>query len=177
MPQPETQTDATSPALPGAARDQGFVLYNEVRRLVEAERRGDLAELRRLDPDQPSSPAFFRILARAAPDAGVETMHRYAHFLRILALKPEVLSGDRLGAVMAASSVSESRVQRLLTARGDAMRDQLRLVARRLANSGNLPWRGFADLLLTKDDKQAENKRLIVARDYWRALDHAQSQT
>jgi CRISPR system Cascade subunit CasB len=177
MSQPETQTNATPPTLPGAQRDLGFVLYNEVRRLVEAERRGDLAELRRLDPDQPAAPAFFRILARVAPEAGVETMRRYANLLRILALKPEALSGDRLGAVMAEAGLSESRVQRLLTAHGETMRDQLRLIARRLANSGNLPWRGFADLLLTKDDKQAENKRLIIARDYWRALDRAEAQT
>ncbi len=78
---------------------------------------------------------------------------------------------------MAKAGVSESRVQRLLTARGETMRDQLRLIARRLANSGNVPWRGFADLLLTKDDKQAENKRLIIARDYWRALDRAEAQS
>jgi CRISPR system Cascade subunit CasB len=180
MTQPETTPNAPSPAastLTAGERDQGFLLCNEVRRLAEAEQRGDLAELRRLDPNQPGAPAFFRILARVAPEAGGETMRRYAHFLRILALKPEALSGDRLGAVMAKAGVSESRVQRLLTARGETMRDQLRLIARRLANSGNLPWRGFADLLLTKDDKQAENKRLIIARDYWRALDRAEAQS
>ena len=182
MTQPEVLADA--PAL-GATepekeqREQGLggAFVNAVRALLRAERRGDLAELRRLTPEQPSAPAFFRILARVAPEAGVETMRRYAHFLRILALNPEALSGDRLGAVMAASGVSESRVQRLLTARGAAMCVQLRLIARRLANSGNLPWRGFADLLLTTDDEQAENARLRIARDYWRALDRTEAQS
>jgi CRISPR system Cascade subunit CasB len=177
MTQPETLVEAALSATPEGERGIGFALYAEVRRLMEAERRGDLAELRRLDPDQPSAPAFFRIVARVAPEAGVETMRRYAHFLRVLALKPEALSDDRLGATMAGAGLSESRVQRLLTARGETMRDQLRLIARRLANSGNLPWRGFADLLLTMDDKQAENKRLIVARDYWRTLDRAEAQS
>lgn len=171
-PQPESQTASTD-----AENEPGFRLYNEVRALAAAERRGDLAELRRLDPDRPTAPAFFRILARVAPDAGTETMRRYAHYLRILALDPVALSGDRLGAVMAAAGISESRVQRLLTARGHAMRDQLRLIARRLANAGNLPWRGFGWLLLTSDDDKLEKSRMIVARDFWRALDRAQSQS
>ncbi len=160
-----------------AENDLGFHLYKEVRALVEAERRGDLAELRRLDPDCPGAPVFFRILARAAPDAAPETMRRYAHYLRILALNPQALTGDRLGAVMAASGVSESRVQRMLAARDEAMRDQLRLIGRRLANAGNVPWRGFAYLLLTGDDDKIEKSRMIVARDFWRALDRAEAQS
>lgn len=154
----------------------GFAFVKAVRALMHADRRGDLAELRRLDPDQIQSPVFFRILARTAPEAGVESMRQYAHYLRILALKPEALSNDRLGAVMAAEKISESRVQRLLTARGEALRDQLRLLGRRLANAGNVPWKGFADLLLTTDDEKAEDKRLKLARDYWRTLDHNNNQ-
>jgi len=173
MTQPDIPVAAT---VPDDEKSPGFDLYDEVRKLALAERRGDLAELRRLDPDHPDAPAFFRIVTKVAPEAGVETMRRYAHFLRILALRPEALSGDRLGAVMAEAGVSESRVQRLLTARGDAMRDQLRLVARRLANSGNLPWRGFAHLLLASE-KHADDSRLRIARDYWRALDRAEAQS
>jgi CRISPR system Cascade subunit CasB len=86
-----------------------------------------------------------------------------------------VTGDNRLGAVMAGAGVSESRVQRLLTAREETLRVQLRLIARRLANSGNLPWRGFADMLLTTDDEQAENARLRIARDYWRALDRTEA--
>jgi hypothetical protein len=177
MTQPEVLANA--PAQDSTEREQGLggAFVNEVRGLLRTERRGDLAELRRLAPEQPSAPAFFRILARIAPEAGVETMRRYAHYLRILALKPEALSGDRLGAVMAACGVSESRVQRLLTSRGETMRDQLRLIARRLANSGNVPWRGFADLLLATDDQQAEDARLRIARDYWRTLDRSETQS
>ncbi len=177
MAQPEMWTDAPPTVAPEGEHGHGFAFCNEVRKLTEAEQRGDLAELRRLDPDQPGAPAFFRILARVAPEAGPDAMRRYANFLRILALKPETLSDDRLGAVMAEAGVSESRVQRLLTARGAAMGDQLRLIAGRLANAGNLPWRGFADLLLTKDEKHADDNRLRIARDYWRALDRAEAQS
>lgn len=174
MTQPETQSSA---AAIDAENEPGFRLYKEIRALVEAERRGDLAELRRLDPDHPGAPVFFRIVTRVAPEAAPQTMRRYAHYLRILALNPEALSGDRLGDAMAASGVSESRVQRMLTARDDAMRDQLRLIARRLANAGNIPWRGFAQLLLTSDDEKIEKSRMVVARDFWRALDRAQTQS
>jgi len=174
MTQPETLLDASSPASPEGERGIGYAFVNEVRSLLRAERRGDLAELRRLDPNQPGAPAFFRIVAKVAPEAGVGSMRDYAHYLRILALNPEALSNDRLGAVMAASGVSESRAQRLLTARGEALRAQLRLVARRLANAGNLPWKGFADLLLT-NEKHADDARLRIARDYWRALDRAEA--
>ncbi|MBB4199538.1 hypothetical protein CCR94_01235 [Rhodoblastus sphagnicola] len=173
-----TQLDAPEQtASPEEERGIGFALVNEVRGLLNAERRGDLAELRRLDPDQPQAPAFFRILARVAPEAGVESMRRYAHYLRILALNPDALSNDRLGAVMAAAGLSESRVQRMLTARGESLHDQLRLIARRLANAGNVPWSGFRDLLLTTDEDKVERKRMMIARDYWRALDRQQSQS
>jgi CRISPR system Cascade subunit CasB len=172
MTQPEPLAVAHSQESEGGL---GFHLYNEVRKLVLSDRRGDIAELRRLDPDQPNAPAFFRIMARVAPEASDHTARRCAHLLRILAIKPEKLSDDRLGRIMADAGVSESRVQRLLTARGEAMRDQLRLIARRLANYGNLPWRGFAQLLLVSE-QHADDVRLRVARDYWRALDRAEAQ-
>lgn len=174
-----TQPDALAkaPAQGQTERGLGGAFVNEVRALLHAERRGDLAELRRLTPEHPDAPAFFRILARVAPEAGVKTMRLYAHYLRILALNPQALSDDRLGAVMAKSGVSESRVQRLLIARAAALDAQLRLIARRLANSGNVPWRGFADLMLAADEEQAEHARLRIARDYWRALDGSQNQS
>ena len=88
----------------------GFAFVNEVLALLRGERRGDLAELRRLDPHQPGAPAFFRILVRIAPEAGIDAMRRYARYLAIVALRPEVLTKDRLGVVMAATGFSESRV-------------------------------------------------------------------
>lgn len=150
--------------------DHGFLLYREIHKLAEAEQRGDLAELRRMDPDRPETAAFFRILAHIAPTAGNETIRRYAHYLRILAQKPGSLSSDRLGEVMARAGISESRVQRLLSARGNAVSRQALFIARRLASYGNIPWRGFALILLSKEER-ADDVRLFIARDYWRTLD------
>jgi hypothetical protein len=80
---------------------------------------------------------------------------------------------------MAAAGVSEGRAQKLLTARGSAVVEQLRLIARRLANEGMLPYRQIGDLLLIEDEEgeRAEAVRLRIARDYWRALDRADATT
>jgi CRISPR system Cascade subunit CasB len=176
MTQPDVLAYPSSTISPESEQGLGFAFVNEVLALLRGERRGDLAELRRLDPHQPAAPAFFRILVRIAPEAGIDAMRRYARYLAIVALKPEVLTKDRLGVVMAATGISESRVQRLLTARGDALNVQLRLIARRLANSGNLPWPAFYDLLL-RDENQADAARLRIARDYWRTLDRTEAQS
>lgn len=82
MTQPDVLAKAPAQDQTECERGLGGAFVNEVRALLRAERRGDLAELRRLDPEQPGAPAFFRILARVAPEAGVEKMRRYAHYLR-----------------------------------------------------------------------------------------------
>jgi hypothetical protein len=72
-----------------------------IRALENAERRGDLASLRRLDTDAPDAAAFFRIVVKIAPEAGPAALQRYAHFLQILALKPAALTSGSFGAAMA----------------------------------------------------------------------------
>jgi CRISPR system Cascade subunit CasB len=143
-----------------------------VRALNAAERRGDLAELRRLDPERPSSPAYFRIVTKVAPDSPPPAMRRFGQLLQILALKPEALIPWSLGKTMAEAGISESRVQRLLSARGSTFDEQVRLIARRLANFGRLPYREIGRLLLAREEsEEIEEIRLRIARDYWRALD------
>jgi CRISPR system Cascade subunit CasB len=148
-----------------------------IRTLETAERRGDLASLRRLNPDAPDAPSFFRIVVKIAPEAGPTALQRYARFVQILALKPSALTSGSFGAAMAAAGVSEGRVQKLLSARGPALAQQLRLISRRLAEEGTLPYRQIGDVLLIEDEdsERAEALRLRVARDYWRALDRADS--
>ncbi len=155
--------------LPSAFRE-------DVMRLEKAERRGDLAELRRLDPEVPDRPAFYRIIARRAPEAGVEAMRDYAHILRILALGPERLTDDGAGRVMADCAVSESRVQKLLSSRGKALRSQVQMLAGRLARDGRVPWRDFSELVLAdRDDDRIDRVRMRIARDFWTALDRRTS--
>jgi hypothetical protein len=147
---------------------------NDVRALEAAERRGDLAELRRMNVDRPDAPAFFRVLVRHRPDAGPEFARRCARLVRMLALRPEALVRSPLGEAMAEHGISESRVQKLLAARGEALATQIGLIARRLAGERALPYRELGRLLLTHDDDEAaEAARMRIARDYFRALDRA----
>lgn len=172
MPQPE-------PHVLSANARQNLVeaFAGVVRALGKAERRGDLANLRRLDVEAPAAPAFFRIVVKIVPEAAPAVLRRYARLLQILAFNPDALASGSFGAAMVEAGVSELRVQRLLSARGTALAQQIRLIAHRLANTGTLPYRQIGDLLLVDDEdsEYAESIRLRIARDYWRALDRAKS--
>lgn len=172
--QPDGAVDVGSPDEPRPAQGRDLVeaFADKVRLLARQERRGDLASLRRLDPDAPAAAAFFSIVVKVAPEAGPCKMRRYARLLQILALNPDALKPGPLGAALAAAGVSEGRVLKLLAARGSALAGQLHLLARRLANAGALPYHQIAELVLEPDDSaRAEDVRLRIARDYWRARD------
>jgi hypothetical protein len=182
MQQPETLGTATSTAKESDKKGwTGLVeaFAGAVRGLEIAERRGDLAGLRRLNTGAPGSAAFFRIVVKVAPEAGPAALRRYACFLQILALKPSALASGSFGEAMAVAGVSEARAQKLLTARGPALAQQLRLISRRLANEGALPYRQIGDLLLIEDEdgERAEAIRLRIARDYWRAVDRVDAKS
>ena len=173
MPQPDVPV-ADQPGQPKAPRGNDLIedFANQIRILARRERRGDLASLRRLDPEAPAAAAFFSIVVKVAPESGPDSMRRYARLLQMLALNPEALKPGRLGTGLAAAGVSEGRVLKLLAARGPALARQLHLIARRLATAGALPYRQLAELVLEPDDgPRAEDLRLKIARDYWRALD------
>jgi CRISPR system Cascade subunit CasB len=167
---------AVGPVQSKPERGAGLVeaFANEVRSLDMRERRGDLSDLRRLDVDAPSSVAFFRLVAKVSPESGPDALKRYARLLQILALKPDAMAPMSLGEAMVQAKISESRVQKLLGARGSGLAEQLRLLARRLASAGALPYRQIGELILAPDDSErAERLRLTIARDYWGALDRA----
>lgn len=163
-------------AAPSAGPAAGLVdfLASEVRRLEKQERRGDLAELRRMDPERPDAPAFFRMLVQHRPHAGPDFARRCARLVRLLALCPEALQAGSLGEAMAKHGISEARVQKLLAARGEALAVQIALIARRLTQKRALPYRELGELLLWDDDGDAADRaRLKIARDYFSALDRA----
>lgn len=173
-------TSLDGASLEGALAGRVEAFAHAVRALVEQERRGDLAALRRLDCDHPFAPAFFTLLASRAPKVDEpEEVKRYACFAQILALKPDRLSPRRLGEVLADTfgKTIESRVQKLLSAGGDALLDQARLIARRLAREGVMPYRDLGRLLLAPDEESRERVRLAIAKDYWRTLDRAGRQS
>lgn len=167
------------PALPARLVERVNLMAKGVRSLLHQERTGDLAALRRLDCARPFAPAFFALLAANADWAQApEEVQRCAALAQILALKPDALSEFRLGRVLAETFGEgiEDRVQKLLCADGEALVDQVRLLARRLAGAGVVPYRELGALLLVEDPAEAEQVRFAIARDFWGALDHARSE-
>ena len=91
---------------------------------------------------------------------------------------------QKLGEQLAQAKVSESRVTKLLTSRGDAFTQLLPRVLRLLASKGVAPnWRELGELVLKessnqRDDKEkAEAIRLRIAGPYFSALARSASKS
>lgn len=142
----------------------------------------DRAALARLDPDA-LRPHEIAALSRALLMAGLdpqtwrpETWRRWALIAHGMALAGH--DGQaRLGRQLSQAGVAESRVTKLLTARGDAFRQLLPRVLRLLASKGVRPnWFELGDLVLKEagigrdDIEKAEELRLRIAAPYFSAL-------
>lgn len=151
---------------------------------------GDIAELRRLDPTDPGSPAFWKIAGSVLEPYGWlsgdgetrnESERRWAVILRALAaLAPLHAPGRRLGAALAEGDLSEVRFVRLLRARGEILRKEVRTVASFLASKAvRVDLTGFADLVLSEGmELWEEDARRRIARDYYHEVRRsASSQT
>ncbi len=154
-------------------------------------RRGDLAELRRMDPDDPDAAVFWRLLAPhdLLGNPAIET--KWALILHGIALMTPTNSGSGnpqtahdgympvgralfLGgaAQRAQGFYSESRLNRLLTARGPMLRALLARMFRMLtAADVSFNWREMAQFILNEgyDEDAAERGRRRIARDYYQA--------
>jgi hypothetical protein len=154
-------------------------LAREIARLEKMEARGDLAALRRIDPNHPTEPALFRIIGRAAPDelmAGPERIRRYAAIMKFMALKPDALRQGGLGKCLQDAGVSGQRLLALLNARGSTLIDVARRTARRLVQAPEvaaLPYMELATLILLDGmpsyELATERIRLRIAAEYQRA--------
>ncbi len=163
---------------------EGTKLASLVGRIVsELERAGtgDLAELRRLVPDDPGGPAFWRIVvtilepADALPTNGPsreQALRRWAAILRALAtLAPFHDPRVPLGRALAEANVSEHRLNRLLRSSGETLFDHLRAVTHQLASkatAANLT--DLAHLVLSDGRSDSERIRQEIANDYYRQL-------
>jgi CRISPR type I-E-associated protein CasB/Cse2 len=149
--------------------------------------RGDLAALRRMDPDAPGrTPVLLRLLARHASDRleyGGDELRRWALVVHGMALMaPEhhratLPVGRALFGPGREPLYAESRLARLLSARGLAFRTQVPRLARQLkAKDQALDWREFADLILAegRDEARAEQSRERIAGAYYRTEAAAQ---
>lgn len=175
----EAGRDEAPPASPVALRMGAIVrLAGE----LGGERfpRGDLADLRRLVPESPDAPAFWRLLLECVPEPerrGETRESRWALVLHGLALttQPGLAAhrrDARIGGVLAEQGFSTLRLNRLLRARGPAFRDRVPRVCRFLAARGAvIDWARFGLLLLAPDaSDEQERYRREIARDYFRVL-------
>lgn len=142
---------------------------------------GERAALARLIPAA-LRPHEIAALSRALLAAGMEpetwrpqTWQRWALIVHGMALAGHD-SGGRLGAQLARANVAESRVTRLLTARGGAFEQQLPRLLHLLASKDVHPnWYELGELILTEsrqdngDAARAEKLRLRIAGAYFSA--------
>jgi len=140
---------------------------------------GDRAALARLQP-LALKPHELAALSRALLKAGLEpqtwqaqTWPRWALISQGMALAGH--GNGRLGEQLADAGVSEARVTKLLTARGDAFQQLLPRVLRLMASKGTAPnWRELGELVLKENDPSqqdaAEALRLRIAGPYFSKL-------
>lgn len=138
--------------------------------------RGDLATLRRLDPDHANAPAFWRLLIGVPEERrrGDEAERRWALLFHGIALMvPNHHDvGTRVGRALFVAGYSEQRLGRLLDARDVQFRALVPRLCRQLAHKGQaLDWRELGRLVLAegRDEQKAEVVRLDIARAYFGA--------
>jgi hypothetical protein len=136
--------------------------------------RGDLAALRRLDPNRVSAPAFWRLLARHAEqeldhlDRHPERVSRWAAGIRAAVELEGLHDGQRsLGRALGEAGYADQRFERLLRADEPGLWDELRSAARYLGVKGQ---RANAEQLIRLavdvDPARAEHLRRALAADY-----------
>ena len=156
-------------------------------------KRGDLAELRRMDPDSPDAAAFWRLMAQEdllgggpnlerkwalilhgialmTPTAGGNGNSRSAHDGAVPVGRAMFSGGDSGG--RASGYYSETRLNRLLTARGPILRTLLGRMFRMLAAANaSFNWREMASFILDDGfrEDRAELHRYRIAREYYMA--------
>lgn len=139
---------------------------------------GERAALARLDPDAEPRPHQIAALTRALLRAGLEPAHwrpstwrrwgLIAHGMALAGHDPK----HSLGWQLHQAKVAESRVTKLLTARGDAFRQLLPRLLRLMASQEVAPnWYQLGGLILSqdRDEVAAEQLRLRIASAYYSA--------
>lgn len=186
-PAPQVAPAPESATLPEAS-NQGAGPLSRLARIVGRSARfsgdahgldnGELAALARLDPDGELRPQQMAALSKAMVYAGLdaetwrpETWHRWALIAHGMALAGHDASLG-LGQQLSKAGVAESRVTKLLTARGSAFRQLLPRMLRLLASKSVAPnWHELGGLILSqeRDEEKAEGIRLRIAGKYFTA--------
>lgn len=141
--------------------------------------RGNLAALRRLQPDWPTAAAFWQALAFGGlniESLSEKELRRWGAVVQGLAVMSPNAHNRAIpvGRALAQASVKPGRVETLLAARDTAFRTLLRRLCRQLAGHGQpLDWRPLAELVLWEShtdwrEDAAEARRFAIARAYYR---------
>ena len=139
---------------------------------------GDVAELRRMEPELPA-PAFWRIAASylepllpRGGEARERAERAWAWLVSALALAKGAHAPTSLGAALVEAGVSEVRLEALLRAGDAQLPERLRMVVHLADSRGvSLDFDALARLLLQPaDHPSGQRARRRVARDYYAAL-------
>ncbi|MYB84415.1 MAG: hypothetical protein F4X54_06745 [Chloroflexi bacterium] len=193
----ENVAEHDPPTEQGEARSWDAIAVSFAGRIAQLaqHRRGDLAELRRMDPEAPNAAVFWRLLAEEdllCHGSAVE--RKWALVLHGIALMTPTNVGDGdartahngympvgralfLGREVQPASgfYSETRLNRLLTAREEMLRTLLARMFRMLAaGSVSFNWREMARFIFNDgyDEVAAEEARRRIARAYYQAERH-----
>ena len=154
--------------------------------------RGDLAELRRMNPDKLDAAAFWRLTSRRGLLGQPRLERKWALILQGVALMTPTASTGRsahdkstpVGRALfiggdpdrTAGFYSETRLNRLLTARGSMLASLLTRMFRMMASAGQpFDWVEMADLILSDghNEKAADRVRRRIASAYYQAENKA----
>lgn len=172
--------EPTSPQLerPGSNADLGLTivrLAGDIGRLEP----GPAASLRRGPLEGAGSAAFWQLMAKYETEHGGRALACWAAIVQAMAiLTPKGRNADRrsahdgrkpMGAALAEANITDLRLARLLSSRGQMRRDLLVRTCRRLAARELVQFnlRTLAKFILYEDD---EEHAQWIARDYYRAV-------
>lgn len=138
---------------------------------------GDLAELRRIDPEEPFTPALWKILLEYHPNHEAldeEDERRWALLLMAMGNCAGLHNRSvSFGAALAEAGWSELRFVRLMDATGDSLVKHLRRLSQYLASKDQpADWSDAAWLLFVQRDDEGKREkaneiRQNIARDYY----------
>ena len=153
--------------------------------------RGDLANLRRMRPDRPGPAVYWRLMGQEDLLGSPALEVKWALILHGIAVTTSTVQGDSVNrnahdgytpvgralflgrdTQRSTSFYSDTRLHRLLTARGSTLHSLLARMFRMAASSGvKFNWREMARFILSEGyDKEApEWSRRGIAREYYRA--------